>query len=116
MDQKQLYEQALKVWGRQLQEDMMIEECSELIKALLKVRRIMYSIETEKNENKRLSLKSRLKEAIYVVKNELADVEIMTGQMKVIYGDISSFKKQKLHRLFLMLQMEVKQPEIIKFD
>lgn len=58
---------ALELWGQGAQEDMMIEECSELTKALLKARR-----------------KPTMENAMRVVE-EIVDVELMLKQMKYIF-------------------------------
>lgn len=58
-----------KTGNREGQVDMCIEECSELIKALLKLRRDKHSVFRLKN-----------------VHQELADVQIMVFQMMKLHG------------------------------
>ena len=65
-------------YGLDAQMDMMIEECSELIKALLKYRR------TKNGANSIFKLGEFRGDIV----SEMADVEIMLRQMKVIF-DVS---------------------------
>jgi len=84
MDKKELYEQALMLWGEKLQVGMAIEECSELIVELSKY------------------LRFGLSSAHYGVIEEIADVEIMIEQLKHIFDcdeSVESVKKKKLVRL-----------------
>lgn len=71
---------ALEKWGIDKQTDMMIEEMSELTKALLKVRR---------------------GESLDNVIDELADVSIMLEQMTIFFGKdlVENQRKVKLERL-----------------
>lgn len=62
---------ALDTYGWEAQTDMCIEECSELIKALLKFRRFPM-------ENGQKFLKN--------IQEEIADVQIMLWQMDLMYG------------------------------
>jgi len=80
-DPAQLYKKAIFLWGMDSQIDMMIEECAEAIHALQKLKRDRISVDD--------------------VAFELADVEIMCGQMRVVFGDriIDKCKKIKLKRL-----------------
>jgi len=66
MDHKLIFEAALKQWGEPLQFDMVVEECAELIHAI--------------NAYKR----GRATKA--QVLDELADVQIMLNQMRVVFG------------------------------
>jgi hypothetical protein len=83
----ELFKQAFETWGKSAQIDMMIEECSELIKALCKFKR---------NHNP-----SDTAALINDVCEEIADVKIMTGQMRYIFGakDVGNWYKLKLTRL-----------------
>jgi NTP pyrophosphatase (non-canonical NTP hydrolase) len=85
MNKKQLYEKALVTWGRTSQMDMLVEECAELIKATQKF-------------NHRCGI-------YYDVTEELADVEIMCEQMRLIFNPvrIDEIKRQKLERLERLL-------------
>lgn len=60
-------------YGADKQEDMVIEECSELIKAILKFRR-----SNTKNED--------LREAVI---DEIADVSIMVAQLQIIFNSVA---------------------------
>ena len=65
----------VETYGNDAQEDMAIEECSELIKAILKFRR-----SDEKT--------AEMREAVI---DEIADVQIMLTQLEIIFN---------LHQLF----------------
>lgn len=77
-------ERALLLWntidayGHRAQQDMMVEEMSELTKALCKLNRGGSTAD---------------------VLEEMADVQIMLDQMKIIFGDTSEAEKTKLDRL-----------------
>lgn len=77
----EIYEQAIEEWGREAQLMMAIEECSELIKDLTK----LYRGDTV-DQN---------------VAEEVADVEIMMRQLRVLFGEetVESYKQRKLDRL-----------------
>lgn len=62
---------AIDTYGQDAQTDVCIEECSELIKALLKFRRLPM-------ENGQKFLKN--------IQEEIADVQIMLWQMDLMYG------------------------------
>lgn len=82
MNEKEICQKAVEKWGNRSQSDLMIEECSELIQAIIKYRR---GIGTKDQ-----------------VVSEMADVQIMLNQMKVIVGDDALFDKWvnvKLSRL-----------------
>lgn len=70
---------AVMKWGVELQKDMMQEECAELIQAIFHEKRGKCDAST--------------------VKGELADVEIMLNQMRIIYGDWEQERNAKLERL-----------------
>jgi hypothetical protein len=76
-----LYKKALALWGERMQTDIVIEEMSELIKAIIKDRRY-HTPETSQN-----------------VREEMADVQIVLDQMKVIFGDVKMEMAEKLDRL-----------------
>ena len=80
-----VYHVALDKWGRDAQKCMMIEECAELIQAIMKDGRNVNGSSIEE------------------IKGELADVEIMLNQMRIIYGDWEEQKVKKLNRLKSML-------------
>lgn len=82
MNEENILLQAIVEYGQDAQTDMMIEEMSELAKALLKHRRYPDDEGTIDN-----------------IREEMADVQIMLDQMQIIYGDDSQYRAQKLHRL-----------------
>lgn len=83
-----IFRAAVEKWGGPAQIDMMIEEMAELTKALLKERRAGYG------QGDRLA---RVADVI----EELADVELMLGQMKWRYGAllVQGARDRKLARL-----------------
>ncbi len=84
---------AIRTYGAQMQEDIAIEEMSELTKALLKYRR--YISEPDKQED--------LSDA---VREEVADVQIMLEQLRMIYGDSGDTEEYKLNRLWARMEAE----------
>ncbi|GAI78537.1 unnamed protein product, partial [marine sediment metagenome] len=68
MKNEELYKKAIEKWGYELQINMCIEECAELIKALMKGRR------NPKNPN-----------LVDDILEEMVDVEIMIEQLKLIF-------------------------------
>ncbi len=89
MNERQIYEAAVAKWGTGPQMGMLVEECAELIQSTMK-------------------LLNRNESPGYSFFEELADVEIMLGQMRVIFGDeaIDITKKEKLLRLQGLLEKE----------
>jgi len=81
-----IYEKAVKVWGIDAQKDMVVEECAELINAIIKYRRGRVGIEQ--------------------VVEECVDVEIMLNQMKEYYNTAlwESTKSRKLLKLERLLE------------
>ena len=80
VNEKELYQRALKVWGTEPQMLQVIEEMSELIKEILK------------NVN-------RKKDNVAQIIEETADVEIMLGQLKCCYQieeQVAQYKAEKL--------------------
>ena len=67
---------AIDTYGREAQTDVCIEECSELIKALLKFRRLPIK--------ERLAAKGM--KVLENIQEEIADVQIMLWQMEMLYG------------------------------
>lgn len=87
LDKVNLYKQAIKSWGVLAQLDMVVEECSELIKAIQKAKRAG----TEKQ---------RVICEMFIA-DEVADVEIMCEQVRQIFKEqpFDKLKEQKLERL-----------------
>lgn len=77
----EIYNEAIKQWGKRLQLYMVIEEMSELTKAIVKHFRNGKAIG---------------------ISEETADVEIMLEQLKIMFNnheEVEKFKKIKLKRL-----------------
>ena len=87
MNNKRIYERAISAWGEEAQLKMAIEECAELIVKLAKLGRF-------KNGSQ-----------IDDVVDEIADVEIMMAQLRLIFGDnaVDDRKKAKLEMLRALL-------------
>lgn len=83
-----ILEKAVETYGTESQVDMAIEEMSELTKALLKYRR------ASKNQTD-----IGIGKAHADILEEMADVEIMLDQMKIIYGEPICERKHKIDRL-----------------
>lgn len=66
MTTKSIYEHALDVWGVLSQKNQVIEECSEVIQAICHYRRGKCNIDE--------------------VVGELADIQIMVNQMRIVFG------------------------------
>lgn len=81
-----ILQNAVNTYGVASQTDMMIEEMSELTKALLKYRRAGANGTLEESD-------------LDSVLEEMADCYIMLGQMRLIYGDTSEWEARKLERL-----------------
>jgi hypothetical protein len=88
MDEMKILRAAVDTYGHDAQTDMMIEEMSELTKALLKVRRGYDDIYRDE------------------ILEEMADVGIMLDQMRIIYGDESAWREKKIRRLEKRLEGE----------
>jgi NTP pyrophosphatase (non-canonical NTP hydrolase) len=88
-DERRMYREALARWGPDSQLFMLAEECAELIQAASKYRR-------------RPSMDTQVSMLC-----EMADVDIMLGQMKVMLNDggvFDEFRRAKLERLRKMLK------------
>jgi len=83
MLEKSIYIRALNLWGNVAQINMAIEECAELIVKLAK--------------------SDRRKNGVTVgeIAEEIADVEIMMAQLRIVFGDenVERAKNKKLTRL-----------------
>jgi GH35 family endo-1,4-beta-xylanase len=88
MTENEIYQAAIVKWGADHQIDKAIEECSELIAALIQHR------------------DGRVPK--FDVANEVADVEIMCGQMRVLFGNdqVNNCKQHKLNRLQKLISEE----------
>lgn len=81
---------AIETYGEAAQIDMAIEECSELIKALLKRRRY---------QSAKLVQDCVCRALDHDIQNEVADVQIMLDQLKMIFGPTLIEEDAKLTRL-----------------
>ena len=81
---KELLQKAINIYGREAQQDMCIEEMSELTKAICKAKRNRYYLTTQ------------IKENLY---EEIADVYIMLEQLVMMYDCESEVKKQIANKL-----------------
>lgn len=94
MDKTELLKKAINTYGVQAQKDMMIEEMSELTKAILKERRVdNFTIAELAKDN---------------IREEIVDVQIMLNQMKIIYGYKLEWENRKLQRLSDKINREAK--------
>jgi hypothetical protein len=85
--EEEIYKKAIELWGKELQLIMAVEEFSELTKEICKTIRNGTVISED-------------------MCSEIADAEIMLGQLKVLFGqDYSdSIKKRKLRRLVVKIE------------
>jgi len=95
-DKSDILRLAIATYGTPAQEDMMLEEMSELTKAILKYRRLD---ETDRKGAEGFVRRGHIRE-------EIADVQIMLDQMRIIYGDTSECESYKLERLAGRLGLE----------
>lgn len=84
MNRNEVLDKAISTWGYMMQEDICIEEMSELTKAIIKNRR-----------NQDMAVSGRIDS----IREEIADVQIMLDQMRIVYGSTSSQEEAKLERL-----------------
>lgn len=91
MNQDKILQKALGVFGIDKQEDILIEELSEVIQAVCKKRRYPNDSEVKRN-----------------FFEELADVKIMIRQMELYYGtqEIQRWEEIKINALEKMLEVK----------
>lgn len=89
MNKEQIYKASIRLWGEPSQVLMAIEEMSELIKELTKW------------INKRTNIKDKILE-------EMADVEIMLEQLRVIFDCDSYINEVKILKLQRLAELIVK--------
>ena len=90
MNKEKIYQMAISKWGKELQIIMGIEEMAELTKELVK------SLRGKDNREN--------------IIEEIADVEIMIGQLKrlfVVGNDLTTIRRKKMLRLEKMLQPDL---------
>lgn len=86
-EESQICKQAVKVFGKEQQTMMFIEECGELFQAISKYKRGYGPREN--------------------ICEEIADVEIMLEQLKYVYGchrEVDQWKNKKIVRLCCRLE------------
>lgn len=88
-DRADLLQKAITTYGTNMQTDMCIEEMSELTKALLKYRRL--------DVVARAGAEGEAANAN--IREEMADVQVMLDQMRLIYGGTKEQEAYKLERL-----------------
>jgi NTP pyrophosphatase (non-canonical NTP hydrolase) len=87
IEHEQLYKDAIKKWGEDLQLFCFYEEVGELMQAISKFkRRSLYPNES-------------ITGYYHNIREELVDVQIMLDQLKVIYGYDEELEKEKIERL-----------------
>ena len=88
INEKEIYKKALTKWGSHCQLGMLIEECAELISAVKRFQR------------------GRV--GVLDLMEEIADVEIVIGQMRILFDGkmIDVIKEQKLKKLITRLRGE----------
>lgn len=85
MNRNQILHAAVETFGRDSQMMMMVEEMSELTKAIIKFFR------AHDGESAKLATDN--------VKEEMADCQIMLDQMKIMFGNVDMIERKKLNRL-----------------
>lgn len=85
---ERIMQQAIETYGVQAQCDVAIEEMAELTKAIVKIRRVADDYE-------------KTQAALDNLLEEIADVDIMVEQMKIVWGqkDVEEYRRKKLARL-----------------
>ena len=94
MDEQRIYRDALAAWVAEAQTLMVFEEMAELQKELCKA--------------------ARGKDNREQIAEEIADVEIMLEQMKVLHGcaeAVAAYRKSKLRRLAIRCGADVEPQE-----
>ena len=89
---ERIMRQAIETYGVQAQCDVAIEEMAELTKAIMKIRRVADDYE-------------KTQAALDNLLEEIADVDIMIEQMKIMWGpkQIEEYRRKKIERLERML-------------
>lgn len=82
---EKILQDAVRTWGRDAQSLMMIEEMSELTKAICK----LYRAAGFTNNGA----------AVEAIREEMADVQIMLDQMRIMFGETGHQERLKLERL-----------------
>lgn len=92
-DDERIMQQAIETYGVQAQCDVAIEEMAELTKAIMKIRRVADDYE-------------KTQSALDNLLEEIADVDIMVDQLKIMWGsrEVEEYRRKKLERLERRLQ------------
>lgn len=87
-DDERIMQQAIETYGVQAQCDVAIEEMAELTKAIVKIRRVADDYE-------------KTQAALDNLLEEIADVDIMVDQLKIMWGpkQVEEYRRKKLARL-----------------
>lgn len=87
-DDERIMRHAIETYGVQAQCDVAVEEMAELTKAIMKIRRVA------DDYGKTQAARENLLE-------EIADVDIMIDQMKIMWGpkQVEEYRRKKLERL-----------------
>ena len=87
-DTGKLYWSAIKTFGVDLQLAVAIEEMAELTKAIVKIRRVADDY-------------GKTQAALENLLEEIADVDIMIDQLKIMWGpkQVEEYRRKKLERL-----------------
>lgn len=80
----EIEKRAIRTYGENSQVDKAIEEMSELTKALLKYRVGFATLDE--------------------IREEVADVQIMLEQLRMLYGSTGDMEKYKLNRLWVRME------------
>ena len=87
-DDERIMQQAIETYGVQAQCDVAIEEMAELTKAIMKLRRVADDY-------------GKTQAALENLLEEIADVDIMIDQLKIMRGPkrVEEYRRKKLERL-----------------
>ena len=87
-DDERIMQQAIETYGVQAQCDVAIEEMAELTKAIVKIRRVADDY-------------GKTQAALENLLEEIADVDIMIDQLKIMWGQkqVEEYRRKKLERL-----------------
>lgn len=95
MTEQQILQKAIDTYGQQAQIEMLVEEASEVIQAVQKLKRAF--------ESKVVGIEYniKLKASNGHLMEELADLQIMLDQMYLIFPkeEIDEYREQKINRL-----------------
>ena len=92
-DDERIMQQAIETYGVQAQCDVAVEEMAELTKAIMKLRRVADDY-------------GKTQAALENLLEEIADVDIMIDQLKIMWGPryVEEYRRKKLERLAKRLE------------